>query len=139
MPFLAQDRTTNRRSNELRNFPMAAGARIFAGALVCLNATGFATRGAVATTLTAVGRAEEAVDNTTGADGAQRINVMPGVFQFGNSSAADQITLADVDKQCFIIDDQTVAKTNGGATRSVAGIVRDVDTSGVWVEIGGAR
>jgi hypothetical protein len=32
------------------------------------------------------------------------------------------------------VDDQTVAKTDGSTTRSVAGIVRGVDTDGVWVE-----
>ena len=35
---------------------------------------------------------------------------------------------------CYIVDDQTVAKTNGGATRCVAGKVWDVDAEGVWVE-----
>jgi hypothetical protein len=34
-----------------------------------------------------------------------------------------------------VVDDQTVAKTNGSSTRSVAGIVRQVDSDGVWVEI----
>ena len=33
-----------------------------------------------------------------------------------------------------LVDDQTVAKTNGGSTRSVAGICRGVDSDGVWVE-----
>ena len=35
----------------------------------------------------------------------------------------DAIAQADVGKVCFIVDDQTVAKTNGGNTRSPAGIV----------------
>jgi hypothetical protein len=34
----------------------------------------------------------------------------------------------------FIVDDETVAKTNGSSTRSVAGICRGVDAQGVWVE-----
>jgi hypothetical protein len=33
-----------------------------------------------------------------------------------------------------VVDDQTVAKTNGSSSRSVAGIIRDVDADGVWVE-----
>lgn len=37
---------------------------------------------------------------------------------------------------CFIVDDQTVAKTNGTNTRSRAGIVAAVDADGVWVQIG---
>ena len=41
---------------------------------------------------------------------------------------------ADVGKTCFILDDATVAKTNGTNTRSECGVVVQVDTAGVWVE-----
>ena len=37
---------------------------------------------------------------------------------------------------CYIVDDQTVAKTNGTNTRSVAGKIIAVDADGVWVKIG---
>ena len=33
----------------------------------------------------------------------------------------------------FVVDDETVAKTNGGGTRSPAGIIADADDQGVWV------
>ena len=36
----------------------------------------------------------------------------------------------------FLVDDNTVALTNGGGTRSVAGVVWQVDSDGVWVELG---
>jgi hypothetical protein len=139
MTALTADRDTSRREHVLRNFPVKGAAKIFAGSIVCLDATGFAVKGATSTTLKAVGRAEEQVDNTSGADGALRISVMPGVFRFANSSAGDLIALLDVESPCYLVDDQTVAKTTGGATRSQAGIVRDVDAGGVWVEIGLAR
>ena len=139
MPALTADRDTPRRENLLRSFPCKGGVRHFAGAIACIDATGFAVKGATSTTLKAVGRCEEAVDNTAGADGAQRVQTMTGIFRYANSTAGDLITQADVDAPCFIVDDQTVAKTNGGATRSQAGIIRDVDAGGVWVEIGGAR
>ena len=44
------------------------------------------------------------------------------------------MTQADLGKSCYIVDDQTVAKTSGGATRSLAGKVVGVDVDGVWVE-----
>jgi hypothetical protein len=48
------------------------------------------------------------------------------------------IGLGNVGKPCYMVDDQTVAKTDGttggAATRSPAGWVRDVDADGVWVE-----
>lgn len=45
----------------------------------------------------------------------------------------DAIALADIGSDCYIVDDQTVAKTSGSATRSVAGKIFDVDAAGVWV------
>ena len=53
---------------------------------------------------------------------------------FANSAAADAITLADIGADCYIVDDQTVAKTSATNTRSVAGKVFDVDAEGVWVD-----
>ena len=43
---------------------------------------------------------------------------------------------ADVGADCYIVDDQTVAKTNGTNTRSVAGKIIAVDADGVWVKLG---
>ena len=53
----------------------------------------------------------------------------------GNSAAGDAITRAEIGDVCYIVDDETVAKTNGTSTRSAAGTIRDVDAQGVWVEI----
>ena len=55
------------------------------------------------------------------------------MFHFANSAAADAIAIGDIGAVCFAVDDQTVAKTNGSSTRSPAGIVEDVDATGVWV------
>jgi hypothetical protein len=134
MTALTADRATPKRHGRDLNLPVATNAIIFAGAIVALSATGFAVKGAVATTLKGVGVARRSVNNTGGADGAVSLAVERGVWQFGNSASTDQITLADVGASCYIVDDQTVAKTNGGATRSVAGVIRDVDANGVWVE-----
>lgn len=133
---LTQDRIGSlERASKQFSFPVAAATKLFAGGLVCVNATGYATKGAVATTLKTVGIAEEQVDNSAGANGDKTVPVRRGLFRFKNSSAGDLIALADVGADCYVVDDETVAKTNGGATRSVAGKIRDVDASGVWVEI----
>ena len=134
MAALSKDKDTVLRDGVLFHFPVAAATTIFAGGLVVLNA-GEAEPGSVATGLIAVGRAEEQADNSAGAAGDIKVPVRRGLFRFENSAAADEITLAEVGTTCYIVDDQTVAKTNGGATRSAAGIVRDVDALGVWVEI----
>jgi hypothetical protein len=133
MTALTADRNTPRAEGNIKSLPMSA-SKIFAGAIVMRNATGFATKGAVATTLVGVGRAEEQVDNSSGSAGDKRINVRPGVYRYANSAAGDLITIADIGKPAYAIDDQTVAKTDGTATRSIAGFVFDVDAIGVWVE-----
>lgn len=129
---LTADRNTPMADGELISVPMAA-VKIFAGGLVAANATGYATPGAVSTALTYMGRAEETVDNTGGAPGAKTVKVRRGkAFKFANSGA-DAVTLASMGKLCYIVDDLTVALTNGNGTRSPAGIVLGVDSDGVWV------
>lgn len=132
---LSKDRNTKRRDGVSFNDPLAASTRIFAGALVCLNAAGNAVPGATSTTLKARGVAQEYVDNSAGAAGDQRVSTRRGVFNFANSASADEITRADIGVNAYIVDDQTVAKTSATNTRSVAGVIRDVDSDGVWVEI----
>ena len=133
MPALTQDRNTPLKDSELISVPVAAAAKIYAGSLVVANAAGYAAPGSVATTLTALGRAEDMVDNTTGANGAKSINVRRcKAFKFANH-AADLVVQADFGKTCYVVDDQTVAKTSGGATRSIAGKVLGIEADGVWV------
>ena len=134
MTALAGDRNTPRAAGSLKSLQMAAAVLIYAGAIVCRNVTGYATKGAVATTLIGVGRANQRVDNSGGAAGDQRIEVEPGIFRFANSAAGDLITIADIGKPCYVVDDQTVGKTSGTNTRSIAGFIHDVDDLGVWVE-----
>ena len=132
MPLTA-DRNTQMKDGELIAVPIAAAKKIFAGSLVAANATGYATPGAVAATLTYLGRAEETVDNT-GADGALSVLVRRGkAFKFANS-AADAVTQASMGKVCYIEDDQTVSATSATGARSAAGIVIGVETDGVWVQ-----
>jgi len=131
---LAADRNTPLKDGEIIAVPVATGVKIFAGALVAASATGFATPGATATTLTYLGCAEAQADNTTGANGAISVQVRRNkAFKFANLGA-DLVVQADLGKNCYIVDDQTVAKTSGGSTRSVAGKVLGVESDGVWVE-----
>ena len=137
MTALAADRAIPNRTGLELNLPVAAAAKIYAGALVAIitssTGVGNATKGAVATTLRGVGVAVEQADNTAGAAGDIRVKVRRGTWLFANSASTDAITLAEIGTDCFIVDDATVAKTNGTSTRSVAGKVVDVDAGGVWV------
>lgn len=136
MTALTQDRATPEKEGVTRDPGVAAATKIHAGSLVCLSATGKATPGAVSTTLTAIGRAEESVDNSAGADDDLTVHTKKGTFRFANSAAGDEITAVEIGSDCYIVDDQTVAKTDGTGTRSIAGKVFEVDAQGVWVTIG---
>ncbi|WP_339729798.1 hypothetical protein [uncultured Pseudomonas sp.] len=132
---LTKDRNTVRRDGVQYSDPVAAATRIFAGSLLCLNAAGNAVPGSTSATLKARGVAQEHVDNRDGAAGDLRVESRRGVFPFANSTSTDEITRADIGASAYIVDDQTVAKTSATNTRSIAGVIRDVDSNGVWVEI----
>ena len=135
MAALTAARDTSEISNGARHLilPVKGSTTIYQGALVALDASGYAVPGSKAATLTAAGRAEETVANT-GADGEVSIRVARGVFVFDNATDAGKLTAAHVLKPCYIADDQTVTATADGA--SVAGLVIRVDDLGVAVEIG---
>ena len=134
MTALSQDRNTLRRDGQQMEPPVAGNTRIYGGSIVCINGAGLAVPGSLSATLKTGGVAEHRADNTGGAAGAIRVGVRKGPHRFTNSAAADAITLADVGADCFVVDDQTVAKTSATNTRSVAGKVFDVDADGVWVD-----
>jgi hypothetical protein len=95
-------------------YKVAASTRIFAGSLVCLNASGYAVPGADAANSKFVGVAREQVDNSAGANGDVAVRVRrKGVFRL----AASGMAIADVGTSVNVSDDQTVAKTT---TNSVA-------------------
>ncbi|MET4199074.1 hypothetical protein ABIA95_003074 [Bradyrhizobium sp. LA8.1] len=135
MTALTADRMTQRREKPIHHYDVKATTKIWMGALVALNA-GYAQGGTTATGLIAVGRAEHYADNSAGANGDIKIKVRAGVFKWNNSTSTDQITRTEIGSDCYIVDDNTVAKTNGSSTRSVAGKVVDVDSDGVWVATG---
>jgi len=134
MAQLTADRNTPKREGDVLSLPVAGSVRIHAGALVARDSSGNATPGATSTTILGVGRAESQADNTAGAAGDISVDVRKGIFRFANSSGGDQISRADIGNDCYIADDQTVAKTSGTGTRSRAGRVFDVDADGVWVK-----
>lgn len=134
MTALSKERNTAARIGESRVDPMAASIKVFAGALVMRNAAGHVTKGATATGCIGVGRAAFTVDNSSGAAEAETLEYRTGVFGYANL-AADLVTQAEVGKLCYIADDQTVAKTHGGNTRSPAGYVDGIEGGTVWVRL----
>ncbi len=137
MAALTTDRNTPARMGDARQSPVAANVRIFAGALLMRDASGNVLPGATATGAVGIGRAEEAVDNTGGSAGDERVKWRSGVFLAVNSGT-DPVAAGDEDSACYFVDDQTVAATDGTGTRSKAGIVDEVTSQGVWVRFDAA-
>lgn len=135
MVALTAARNTPAAAGDERQVPVASNVKIFQGALVQINATGFAVPASATIANVAIGRAEATADNTGGANGAITVDVRRGRYRFANSSAGDLIARTEIGKDCYVVDDQTVAKTNNAGARPVAGKVYDVDAQGVWVEI----
>lgn len=133
MGALTAARNTPQALGDIRSVPLGAGAKVFAGGMVQIAATALAVAASATAANVAIGRAEETVDNTAGAAGALSVDVRRGVFRFANSAAGDLIARTEIGKTVYVVDDQTVAKTNNAGARPAAGICFDVDAQGVWV------
>lgn len=142
MAALTQERNTPRMGDDIHphDFPIAANVKIYAGAMVAIDATLKQARPARATaTDKVVGRAPTTYDNTGGSAAGFTMAAEAGIFRYGNSSSSDAITQADVGNTCYVVDDQTVAKTDNSAARPAAGKIVAVDAYGVWVRLDHAR
>lgn len=112
---------------------------IYSGSLVVVNASGyFAPAGSTGNIngCRVVGVSVDEVDNSDGSDGDLNCTVYRGTFRFDNSSSTDAITIADIGKNAYVVDDHTVARTSSYGYRNVAGKIMDVDSDGVWIEVG---
>lgn len=91
---------------------------------IALLKDGFVIEGQAVTNALCVGTFACEFDNTGGSNGLE-IEVNQGRNgrweEFENSTAGDEITQADVGKDCYVAGLAKVAKTDGGGTRSKCG------------------
>lgn len=133
-------RLTKERNGRDFAFPVAANVTCHAGAIAVLKETPTGVYVQPATTgsnLRVVGVFNDTVVNDSVA-GAVSASVRRGTFHFLkhiDHNGDDWITLAHVGQHAYLVDDQTVALTDNFGNRSPAGIIRDVDGAGVWIEI----
>ncbi len=112
------------------SFGVAASTKIYAGAMVAINASGYAVPASADNTLTVWGRCEKAVDNTSGSNGDLQVSVRVGVFFYASGTSGDAITKANVGSPCYVIDDHTVGLTDGSGARPKAGTIVAISPSG---------
>ena len=111
-----------------REFTVASGSTVYAGAITAVNTSGKAVPATSAGAIVVVGRAE----NT--AAGGETVRTRSGMFLYAPVSSG-AFAASDLNKTCYVKDDQTVTLT-GGTAAVVAGVVRDVLADGVVTEIG---
>ena len=111
-----------------REFTVASGSTVYAGGITAVNSSGNAIPATSAGAIVVVGRAE----NT--AVGGETVKTRSGMFLYSPVSSG-AVTLSDLNKTCYVKDDQTVTLT-GGTAAVVAGVVRDVLPDGIVAEIG---
>ena len=118
--------------------PVLAAVTIYTGALVALTPAGYLTNASADASQKVVGvyDGSESVNNSAGASGDLTCVPPRGAFYFANSSSTDAIVDADMGKPCYVVDNNTVARTSGYGARPVAGKVVGVDDYGVLVEVG---
>ena len=129
MANLDASRDSKRNIGDELSDEVLEAVEIFKGSMVFLTAAGYATP-IMAAGLVLRGIAQEYKDNTDGASGDVRIKTMQGVHEFKNSASSDELTKADLEKVCYVVDNQTVAKTDGGGTRAVAGVLVSLSPGG---------
>jgi hypothetical protein len=130
---------TPERAGEFLYLPVAALTHLYAGTLVALNSSGFASYATDASGLQVVGRAEYDVDNSADATGgALSVKVRRGVFKYDNSSrssAAYALAAANIGQICYVEDEQTVQVAAGSSHKIIAGVFLGLDTDGkAWID-----
>lgn len=113
---------------------LAPATTVYAGSLVGQTSSGLAVPATAQTSITMLGCARHRA-STELAGLPTSVAIDRGVFRFANSGGGDAIALGDYGKTAYAVDDQTVAKTNGGGSRPAAGVIRNVDAVGVWIEL----
>ena len=135
MAALSTARATKEREIREIGYPVDAGVKVIGGGMVAFNAAGYARPGANGTTSRCMGVATQTVDNTTGAAGAATVTVRRSCFAF----ATTDVTIADIGKDCWAVDDQTVTKILPGVNPAKAGMIVSVEVVGavtqVWVDM----
>lgn len=138
MTALAQERLTDTFPGypAKRTVDMKAASTVYKGGMVAIDSSGNALAAGLLAggTVRVVGVAA-ATQANPGAAAATRCEVSTGTFKFLNHGA-DLVTKASVGADCYVVDDQTVALTDGTNTRAVAGKVQQVESDGVRVFIG---
>jgi UDP-glucose 4-epimerase len=130
----------------VRYLPVKGSTKIYSGATVMLDASGYANPAAAASgnnAFVVAGIAEETVDNSAGSDGDLSIRVKANdddsAFGF-NNHGSDTCVAADIGKLVYATDDNVVANAQSSTNRPLVGYIHSIDDDGlVYVTVPGRK
>lgn len=132
MPALTEPYETHEREGLLVAYPVAGGAQIWKGALVCVNSAGYLVPASDSAGLRFMGVAFESVDNSGGANGVKRCRVIKrGTFVYHRVGTFSQ---ADVGMTVRAVSDNEVAQ-NSNNNLVVGTVLELINTDQVRIRI----
>lgn len=145
MALSAGKKTVQGTARGLMSLGIAAAATLYQGGIAML-ASGYARAARIGQGANDFARIADvaasrvpgvALASQTGgaANGTVQLPVQSGDWKAKNSAGSDAITVAQIGHYCFIVDDETVARTSAFGTRPRAGVVVAVESDGVMVRM----
>ena len=134
MTVLAADKKTEYTQGQELGFPVINADIIYAGALVSVNAAGYALPGSDTAGQIFQGVAMDHQDNSSGAAGEKTVTLLRrGLFKMTLGTAISQANVGD---NVFLVDDQTVDVTAQVTNKIFVGIIASyIDSIHAWVDI----
>lgn len=113
--------------------------QVYQGGRACIDtSTGLVAKAFESTTLVPIGIYVEDQLTVSGQKVLIDLDTKITARWFANSASADLIAAAQIGSDCYLVDDQTVAKTSNSAARTIAGRVWSLDSvKGVLVQVHG--
>jgi len=134
MTALAADRDTRKKPGILGEGPVAETKKIYGGAAVCFNATGYVTPGDDAANLIFAGIATEQKDNSSGSDGDLDVTFERDGLHLMILDTA--ITQANVGDMVYLVDDQSVDLAANVTENIFCGVIAEyVTTTLAYIDI----
>ncbi len=129
MANLTANRNLPERMGKRFGYGVAAGLRIFRGAIMAVTATGLVVRPGDVGAVAVVGLAPTEANNTGGADGAIVLEPMRGIFPLTVPSA----THANIGAAVYCTDDNTLTLT--ASTNLKVGTLAGIEAGQTYVEV----
>lgn len=128
------ERNTMKREVKLLILGVAASTKIEAGKMVAVNASGYAVEASDTAGLVVIGKADQTIDNSSGANGDLSVAVERGYAFLYKNSGTNAVTIASIGSNVVVEDDETVSTDT--TNDIVAGKCMGLEgPTGVWVLI----